>query len=963
MRAPVVLAAGLALALSVAARSAAAATYYASPDGTASDCLQKTTPCPLDDTVLGLLQAGDTLQLRAGTYAQQVHISASGTENAPVTVMGYPGETAIIDGGEVLPAGDWGVLLNVDGTYVVVRDIEVKDSLWMGVHVGGEHNSVVNVTSHGNFENGIILTGDYSLADGCHVYENCRSNENCVMTRGSWASGLSAARHPVGAVIRNSVSWHNWGEGISTYEATYTTIEDNVSYDNFSVNLYLSDATNILAQRNIIYATGALTCAPGETASQVGISIGSEAQEPSPSDITLVNNVVLNANRGFWFWAADADGLVNVHIAHNTFVNSIAGTNFDLYSDNPHSNTRIHNNIILQQDALPVCTVSATSGLTFSHNLWSSMPCDNAGGEGDVVGDPLLERTGTTGPGELTAEWFRIKAESPARDQGLVLSEVTDDIFKAARDATPDIGAHEYGAVPPQGGAGGTGAGGTPNAGGAGASVTGGSGGSGALSATPEDSGDTSGCGCRMVGSRPAMPAIASVLAVLLGVAARPRRRRAPAPRPSGWLLLAAGLCSGLMACGSSGDDGNGGSAPAGGAAGAGPSGAGGTHAGGTGASGGGGHNPGGGGAGGSCPGSPPYDVDHQEPSCLVPYPGSLWTKPLPADIMSHLAPSSDAIAQCTLTDCGAAQAQYYGESTMTTPGPDDWSSYPRYYGNADDPLYVLDDCGVDTGVFFHIPSGACLSRSADHGFFVWDQTSNKTLGLYTCCVDDWVCLSPCTATTEDTACPLGIANDACGVSDWTNGPAYAGGDHWNFGTNSLGNAGWSLHVRYKELMDGVILHPLLAVTKCTVGNVFPAPYGTYECSLSGDDPSTRPSTGSLLFLDYSDAEIDAMGLPAWQQPLVRAAARYGIYISDTSNYPGTSLALRFEGDGAYDLAGVTVPIHGWLENQGIPHWSNPSDDVYALSYLANLPDVLNHIHLADPCVAKAQAGLPDGCP
>lgn len=518
MRAAAALAALLTVPAALAPRSAAAATYYASPDGTASDCLQQDDPCPLDDTVVGMLAAGDTLMLRGGTYAQRVYIHAEGTDTSPVTVMSYPGETAIIDGGEALPQSDWGVLFNVEGTYVIVQDIEVKDSLWMGVHVGGEHNSVLNVTSHGHYENGIILTGDYSLADGCQVYENCRSNENCVMTRSSWASGLSAARHPVGAIIRNCASWHNWGEGISTYEATHTTIEDNVSYDNFSVNLYVSDATHVVAQRNIIYSTGALTCAPGEDASQVGISIGSEAQEPSLGDIALVNNVVLNTNRGFWFWTADEDGLVDVLIAHNTFVNSTQGANFDLYSDGGHSNTRIHDNIFLQEGELPLCTVSAQSGLTFSHNLWSKAPCDNAVGEGDVIGDPLLERTGTTGPGQLTADWFRITADSPARDQGLALPEVTDDIFQAARDANPDPGAHEYGTEPPAGGAGGTGSGGSV--------TTGGSGGVGATVAAPDDSGDEGGCGCRL--EAPASGRVPWALVLCLGsLALGSARRRA----------------------------------------------------------------------------------------------------------------------------------------------------------------------------------------------------------------------------------------------------------------------------------------------------------------------------------------------------------------------------------------------------------------------------------------------------
>lgn len=423
----------------------------------------------------------------------------------------------------------------------------------------------------------------------------------------------------------------------------------------------------------------------------------------------------------------------------------------------------------------------------------------------------------------------------------------------------------------------------------------------------------------------------------------------------------------GLAGCGEDGGDGAGGAMPGGGQGGVAAGGAtGGDDVGGAGgatATGGGGAGIAGGGSGGGCPGAGPYDVDHQEPSCLVPYPGSLWTKPLPNDVMSHRAPNSTAIAQCTLTDCGAVAPANYGHSTLSTPGATDWSAFPRYYGNADDPFYLLDDCQADTGLVLRIPSGACLSQSNDHGFYVWDQTSNKTLGLYQWSEELTVCLPPCTGMTEASACPMGLHPGSCGMSAFTAGPAYASGDHLSFGADSLGNAPWSLHVRFQELMDGVILHPLLAVTRCTVGNAFPSPWITYECSLIPVDESTRPATGSLLFLDYSDADIAAMGLPAWQEPLVRAAARYGIYVSDTTNATPSGLGLRFEGAGAYELEGIPAPVFDWLEGLGITPTTVAGAELYALPFLAGLPDVLSHIHVADPCVARELAGLSEGCP
>ncbi len=45
------------------------------------------------------LQPGDTLYLRAGTYYEHVEITCSGNAEQPITIAGYPGEIAVIDGG------------------------------------------------------------------------------------------------------------------------------------------------------------------------------------------------------------------------------------------------------------------------------------------------------------------------------------------------------------------------------------------------------------------------------------------------------------------------------------------------------------------------------------------------------------------------------------------------------------------------------------------------------------------------------------------------------------------------------------------------------------------------------------------------------------------------------------------------------------------------------------------------
>jgi MYXO-CTERM domain-containing protein len=125
---------------------------------------------------------------------------------------------------------------------------------------------------------------------------------------------------------------------------------------------------------------------------------------------------------------------------------------------------------------------------------------------------------------------MRLGAASPAIDKGTVVAAAAHDFDGAARPAGAafDIGAFEYGAPAPDGGAGGSvagsggagptaGSGGATGSGGA-AGVTGGAGGSNAAAPASE----ASGCGCG-IGRRSTSGAIwVAVWFLLLGA----RRRR-----------------------------------------------------------------------------------------------------------------------------------------------------------------------------------------------------------------------------------------------------------------------------------------------------------------------------------------------------------------------------------------------------------------------------------------------------
>lgn len=420
---------------------AVAATVYVATGG--SDYNDGTLEKPFATINKGssVLLPGDTLYIMGGTYHQTAYVTNSGTASAPIVIAGFPGQEAIVDGADTLPTGDLGgALFQVVGNYVVVRDITVKNSNWEGLALSGHHNQGTNIKSHRNKEHGIVVSGDYGLVQNCEVWWNSKSNENGKLERGNWASGLSAARHPRYVTLRNNRVWNNWGEGLSTFEADHTTMEDNVVYDNW-LNVYISDATYVLFQRNLIYSTPGNPCTRPY---QIGIAMGDEKYNPPSSNNTVINNLVLGNSINFFSWlGVSGSGLVNALIAHNTFVNSVSEANFKI-DGGTHSNTRIENNIIEQSDSLSIAHIENSLGLSFSHNLWSKIPPSSASGTGDVIGDPALAKTGGTDPGTLTPEWFKILPSSPARDRAKIVSEVPEDFFRKIRGANPDIGAHEY---------------------------------------------------------------------------------------------------------------------------------------------------------------------------------------------------------------------------------------------------------------------------------------------------------------------------------------------------------------------------------------------------------------------------------------------------------------------------------------------------------------------------------------
>jgi len=177
---------GLAAAAFLATASMLATDFYAAPNGAASGTGAIGNPWSLQTALNqpAVVQPGDTIWLRGGTYTGRFLSYLTGTSAAPVVVRQYPGERATIDGnyGGNLPT------LELHGGWAWYWGFEVTNSdpgRWsdvgsdnparrgLGVQVIGDHIKLIHLVIH-NTEEGILTPSsvDDNEIAGCLIYYN-----------------------------------------------------------------------------------------------------------------------------------------------------------------------------------------------------------------------------------------------------------------------------------------------------------------------------------------------------------------------------------------------------------------------------------------------------------------------------------------------------------------------------------------------------------------------------------------------------------------------------------------------------------------------------------------------------------------------------------------------------------------------------------------------------------------------
>ena len=263
---------------------------------------------------------GSVLCLESGVYNQAINVDKSGNAQSPITIRAAPGASPIIDGQDKLAGGRWEPLVGLNGDYIVVEGLEIRNSDGRGVILLGTHNTVRRCKVHHIFEAGIYGTGDDSTIEYNEVWETARVNVDNGSGSSGWPTAISAARDEAGdkitnrVVIRGNISHDNWGEGIDSYEAEGTLIEGNIVYNNWSVNLYVSDSRNVIVRNNIVYNANPSGGRGG------ALTIADELSgKPRSSNVEVTNNIVYGTEICQACWTL-VKGLSDINVHHNTIV-------------------------------------------------------------------------------------------------------------------------------------------------------------------------------------------------------------------------------------------------------------------------------------------------------------------------------------------------------------------------------------------------------------------------------------------------------------------------------------------------------------------------------------------------------------------------------------------------------------------------------------------------------------------
>jgi hypothetical protein len=471
--------------------------FYVSTTGKDSNPGSITAPWRHIQHAANMIRAGNTVYVHGGVYNEQVSIPTSGTATGGyITFQSFPGETAIVDGTNLAPGVQTGLLDVQSKSYIRIIGFEIRNfktataNVPAGINIGGAGSHIevrrnlihdIVTTAGGSNGNafGIAVYGTNGIASINHL--SIDGNELRNLQTGC-SESLTINGNVQNWQVTNNSNHDNNNIGIDSigFEKTAPAndqardglVAGNLVYNITSVHnpcyngstgangIYSDGGTRIIIERNIVHHA------------DIGIEMASEIPGHVTSHVIARNNLVyLSQVVGVSIGGANATmngGTDHVTIVNNTLFKNDTGLtgSGEFQIQNHATNNLFENNLVYaSSQALFVndFTNSTPDPVAANYNLyWSSVPADssswfwqalsitgfgNPGWQQDSGQDkkshyanPLLLNTSTPDLYDLLS--------SPANDAGTnlgpaVVGTVDQNGFPRVQGSNIDIGAFE----------------------------------------------------------------------------------------------------------------------------------------------------------------------------------------------------------------------------------------------------------------------------------------------------------------------------------------------------------------------------------------------------------------------------------------------------------------------------------------------------------------------------------------
>jgi parallel beta-helix repeat protein len=403
------------------------ATYYVATNGNDNNTGTAAQPWRTLQKAVNSVSAGDTIQVRSGTYAG-CRIERSGRADAPCTLQAEAGAEVlintpgpanrhsslievenfdaevrywIIEGFEMAGSPRYGIDIRITD-YITVRRCDVHDSRVTGIFLAFSYHPLIEQNeSANNGEHGIYQSnsGDFPVIRANNLHHNASAGLHMNGDR-NFTPGDGQISF---ATVEKNVIWENGragASGINCDGVSDSTIRNNLLYNNHAsgISLYAIDGAQG-SSRNLVYNNTVVMAGDGRWC--INVPASSEGQ-PNPTGNKLANNILYTAHsfRG----------------SVSTYSRSAPGFDSDY-------------NIVVGRfstdDGDTNMALAAWQSLGYDRNSAISTP-------GALFAD-------------ISASDYHPREGSPAIDAGVVVSEVPDDLDGGSRPqgSSTDIGCYE----------------------------------------------------------------------------------------------------------------------------------------------------------------------------------------------------------------------------------------------------------------------------------------------------------------------------------------------------------------------------------------------------------------------------------------------------------------------------------------------------------------------------------------